>query len=234
MNRHFGLHGVALAAVCGAFFLAETSAEAQQPGRSRLLPNPVSSGGNRLNVRDPLRGQGGGQFGDPRSSGQPHAGVDLTAPLGAPVQVVNDGTVIRSVDTQHRPYSTANDAPLPPDFNGAGNRVTVRHSDGTTSAYFHLSGDQQPRVGERVVAGQIIGTVGRTGNVPANADTHLHFETRNRNNTPVKPEIDGISTTSPARIEMNENAPRQPAPTGPAVTPRRSGTTPQTASFRLR
>lgn len=246
MSRFSLLRCFALAAAAGLYVLSGTAANAQQPGRSRLIPNPVASAGGRVNIPDPQRHQGNGQFRS-RTGGQ-HNGVDLTANAGTPVQAVDGGTVIRSVNTQlpdrtrwnsqQQPYSTAND-PLPPDSNDAGNRVTIRHADGSTSAYFHLSGDGQPSVGDRVVPGQVIGNVGRTGNVPTNADTHLHFETRDRNGTPTRPQIDGIPSTQLQPVTTAPQTPVSSGPislpsTGPAVTPRQAGTSSQTAGFRFR
>lgn len=43
------------------------------------------------------------------------------------------------------------------------------------SKYFHLD-EFSVRNGQRVEAGQQVGTMGRTGNTPAQGDTHLHFE----------------------------------------------------------
>lgn len=51
----------------------------------------------------------------------------------------------------------------------------MRHDDGTLTKYFHLDAFSV-RNGQRVEAGQQIGTMGRTGNTPAQGDTHLHFE----------------------------------------------------------
>ncbi|MDZ4852312.1 MAG: M23 family metallopeptidase [Pirellulaceae bacterium] len=241
MKRFLTSRSLAFTVAFSLCQLSFSTADAQQVGRSRLLPNPVSSGGNRVNIRDPQRGQGGGQFNDPRSGERTHAGVDLTASNEAPVQAVDNGIVIRSVNTQQRTYSTAMDPPLPVDNNGAGNRVTVRHQDGTTSSYFHLTGNQQPSIGERVVEGQVIGAVGRTGNVPSQADTHLHFEYRDRSGTPVRPEIQGVSSTQSTPVQSNYTEPTGRTDlslaansNGPSVTPRHPGATPQTASFRLR
>src|SRR5690606_11839575 len=47
--------------------------------------------------------------------------------------------------------------------------------DGSMTKYFHLD-DISVRNGQRVEAGQQVGTMGRTGNTPAHGDTHLHFE----------------------------------------------------------
>jgi hypothetical protein len=48
-------------------------------------------------------------------------------------------------------------------------------AEGTLTKYFHLD-EFSVRNGQRVEAGQQVGTMGRTGNTPAQGDTHLHFE----------------------------------------------------------
>src|SRR5262249_24575012 len=136
-------------------------------------PNPVAGSDGRLNIWDPSRGQGAGWFHAPRDGHRTHQGVDVTAPEGTPVQSRVDGRVVTSVDFYNPPYSTAQSPPasvVP--YVGAGNRVIVRGSDGCYYSYFHLQGQDQPVVGDRVAAGQVIGYVGRTGNVPAQADSH--------------------------------------------------------------
>ncbi|WP_374652167.1 M23 family metallopeptidase [Dongia sp.] len=77
---------------------------------------------------------------------------------------------------------------------GFGNEVIIRHSDGTYSQYAHLGPAQDERgnaikdekgnngivlqENDEVKAGEQIGAVGKTGNVPDKADPHLHFEVR--------------------------------------------------------
>ncbi len=196
-------------------FVAVTakSLPAQTPGRSSLLPNPVPSAGGRVNISDPQRGQGAGRFNTPRNGGRNHNGVDLTAPVGTPVQAAQGGVVIRSESFTPQPYSTVNTPPLPGignrfdgagnRMNGAGNRVTIQHDDGTYTSYFHLEGGNQPSVGERVVPGQVIGNVGTSGNVPENADPHLHFEVRDNNGNPVEPRF--IETSQPSQTAGNNS-----------------------------
>ncbi len=187
-------------------------------------PNPVAGSDGRLNIYDPSRGQGAGWFQSPRSSGVPHQGVDVAAPVGTPVQSRVDGQVVRSIDYP-APYSTAQTPPatvVPPiPYNAAGNRVVVRGRDGCYYSYFHLQGQDQPAVGTQVVAGQVIGYVGRTGNVPPQADSHLHTEVR-CNGVAVDPNIPRTSAPAPAAanpagnassgatLYFDDNAPRVP------------------------
>lgn len=129
-------------------------ADAQRPEGTLAWPTP----GNRdINQADKPR-EGRGEFGTPRSGGRSHGGIDIQGDVGDPVVAVAGGTVV-----------------VRPNNGAAGNTVHVRHDDGTLSKYFHL--DQfSVRNGQRVEAGQQVGTMGRTGNTPAQGDTHLHFE----------------------------------------------------------
>jgi murein DD-endopeptidase MepM/ murein hydrolase activator NlpD len=91
-----------------------------------------------------------------------HCGVDLAAPLGERVVAVADGIVERverNADAGGR----------------AGRYVRVGHCDGSVvTRYIHLDTIRKDlRPGRRLAAGELIGTVGRTGvveNFP-----HLHF-----------------------------------------------------------
>jgi len=84
-----------------------------------------------------------------------HQGIDFAAPVGTPVRVVGDG-VVEFSGTQR----------------GFGNVVIVRHSRNRSTLYAHLQRIDVQR-GQRVAAGQLIGTVGDTGWATG---THLHFE----------------------------------------------------------
>lgn len=84
-----------------------------------------------------------------------HKGVDYAVPEGTPAGAMADGEVIFAGQR-----------------GGYGNRVEVRHADGTVSAYSHLSGFGV-RVGDSVRAGQPVGRTGSTGNV---SGPHLHLE----------------------------------------------------------
>ena len=67
-------------------------------------------------------------------------------------------------------------------YEGYGNVVQVAVGNGYTALYAHLAG-WRVRVGDRVEAGQRIGTAGCTGSC---SGTHLHFELRLRGQ-PVDP-----------------------------------------------
>lgn len=88
------------------------------------------------------------------SSGR-HTGVDFAAPSGTAVVAAADGVVVFAGGAG--PY---------------GNQVKIKHSDGTTTTYAHLS-SIGVSVGAHVSAGQRIGGVGSTGN---STGPHLHFE----------------------------------------------------------
>jgi hypothetical protein len=102
----------------------------------------------------PLPGYGNGNcnFWEWRGSYN-HRGEDIAAPHGTPIHAVAAGTV-----------STAWDG-------GAGNYVTIRHSNGMASVYMHLSSFQV--YSGWVNAGAVIGYVGSTGN---SSGPHLHLE----------------------------------------------------------
>ena len=96
-----------------------------------------------------------------------HTGVDLTAAPGTPVVAAAAGTV------QFVGYDS-----------GYGNHVVLRHTQGYTSYYAHLSAFAKGlRVGMQVSEGQSLGAVGETG---VATGPHLHFEVR-LNNQPTDP-----------------------------------------------
>ena len=87
--------------------------------------------------------------------GKLHAGIDLAAPEGMPYKAVHAGTV-----TQAGYYG------------GYGYSITVKQADNTEVIYAH-SRRLLVKVGQKVVAGQVIGEVGNTG---YSYGTHLHLE----------------------------------------------------------
>jgi murein DD-endopeptidase MepM/ murein hydrolase activator NlpD len=95
-----------------------------------------------------------------------HDGVDLAAPEGAQVRSIQSGLVVFA-----DPHG------------GYGNLIVVQHSGGVTSHYGHCK-TINVKTGQRVRAGQLLGTVGSTGRVTG---PHLHFEIR-RNGKVLDPE----------------------------------------------
>ncbi len=83
-----------------------------------------------------------------------HRGVDLRARHGANVHAVAAGKVVSSTYNEY-----------------AGNKVAIKHRDGSTSFYYHLS-KRGVNVGDWVRSHQVIGKVGATGRVTG---AHLHF-----------------------------------------------------------
>lgn len=84
-----------------------------------------------------------------------HHGLDFAAPFGQPVLAAVPGTVVAA-------------GPL----GGYGNQVLLAHPDGSRTRYGHMS-RLDVQVGQRVDAGEQIGTVGNTG---VSTGPHLHFE----------------------------------------------------------
>jgi murein DD-endopeptidase MepM/ murein hydrolase activator NlpD len=103
----------------------------------------------------PVRGAFTNDYGDARSGGRVHLGIDIFAPTGTPVAAVKSGT-------------------LSLESGGAGgNAAYVHASDGNSYFYAHFSGYNGG--GRQVSQGEVIGYVGQTGNASA---PHLHFEIR--------------------------------------------------------
>ncbi|WP_435897438.1 M23 family metallopeptidase [Streptomyces tsukubensis] len=99
------------------------------------------------------------------SSGQ-HTGLDFAAPAGTPVKAVGAGTV------KSAGYAGS-----------YGYQVVIELNDGTEVMYAHLS-SINANVGQKVVAGDMVGRVGSTGNSTGN---HLHLEVKTPGGTTIDP-----------------------------------------------
>lgn len=100
-----------------------------------------------------------GDFGEVSASWpRGHAGLDFNGETGDPVYAATDGRV---------QYAEFN-------YGGYGNLVMIMRADGTQTRYAHLDKIKVSK-GERVSAGDLIGTMGNTGN---SSGSHLHFEVR--------------------------------------------------------
>jgi peptidoglycan hydrolase-like protein with peptidoglycan-binding domain len=106
-----------------------------------------------------------------RGSGRVHLGVDIGAAEGTPLRAVATGRI--SQIYRDRPGSLS------------GNGLKITTADGTYFFYAHLASIAPGiDVGVPVRAGQVIGTIGNTGNA---AITHLHFEIHPRGGAAVNP-----------------------------------------------
>lgn len=102
-------------------------------------------------------------FGDPRSGGRTHEGLDMMSPRGTPVISPTEAVVL----------STGV-------WTGAGNYVSTANPGGETFVYMHLDKIADLTPGQILQPGGLIGYVGNTGNA-AGGPTHLHFEVRDNN-----------------------------------------------------
>lgn len=132
-------------------------------------------------------------FGASRDGGSRlHMGVDLMAPQLTPVVAVADGVVTRIEHSAGR----------------AGVYVAIGHDDGWSSWYIHLNNDSfgtddgqgvgvrtDLQVGSRVVAGELIGWVGDSGNAETTAP-HLHFELHLPSGEPIDPYASVVAAES--------------------------------------
>ena len=97
-------------------------------------------------------------WGDARSEGRTHEGIDILAPLGTPVRAAADGRIVKFFESER-------------------GGVTIYQFDASERFvyyYAHLNSRAANVVeGDMVRQGDIIGYVGMTGNAPI---PHLHFE----------------------------------------------------------
>jgi murein DD-endopeptidase MepM/ murein hydrolase activator NlpD len=95
-----------------------------------------------------------------------HTGLDMSAPSGTPIQSVANGVVTET------------------GYDGSyGNKTVVTLDDGTEIWYCHQT-SFLTSVGDSVRGGEVIGTVGSTGN---STGPHLHIEVRPGGGDPVDP-----------------------------------------------
>lgn len=117
-----------------------------------------------------------------------HAGVDYSASLGTPVYAVAEGTVIVS---SFDPFS--------------GNKIAIKHKDGSSSWYLHLS-SRGVHAGSRVVARQVIA---RSGNTGRSTGPHLHFGFKQPNGTWMNPLTKRMIATPKLQGERLEKLKKQ-------------------------
>lgn len=138
-----------------------TAVQAASAAENKTASPPTPS----VNFKWPVQGPVLSGFG-PKGQGLSNDGVNIGAPKGAPVIAAGNGIVVYAGN----------------EMKGFGNLVLIRHQGGWVTAYAHLD---RALVNKDAVVdqGDMIGTVGKTGNVPS---PQLHFETR-YNGKPVDP-----------------------------------------------
>ena len=142
---------------------------APQPAPAATVSSPPAveeAGPPPSDMAWPVKGPVLSGFG-PKGQGLNNDGINIGAPKGSPVVASAGGTVVYAGN----------------EMKGFGNLVLIRHGGGWVSAYAHL--DRVLVNKDAVVArGDMIGTVGKTGNVPS---PQLHFEVRH-DGKPVDPQ----------------------------------------------
>ena len=141
-----------------AEFARRRPAELEQIAEARRVDHEV--GGWRQSFRWPATGRLSGFFGSQRVyQGKPgayHSGTDIAVPAGTPFHAPADGVVVLAATTP---------------FTLEGNLLIVDHGMGLNSAFLHCQ-SLEVKVGDRVVQGQRLGTVGQTGRATG---PHLHW-----------------------------------------------------------
>ena len=93
---------------------------------------------------------------------RPHHGIDYGAPTGTPIESAGSGVV------KYAGWK-----------GGYGKYIEIKHSNGYTTAYGHLSRiGKGVRAGSKVDQGQVVGYVGSTG---LSSGPHLHYEVKVNN-----------------------------------------------------
>ncbi|MGH8983154.1 MAG: M23 family metallopeptidase [Acidimicrobiia bacterium] len=103
-------------------------------------------------------------FGEPRSGGRTHEGIDIFAPLHRTNIAVVGGTIDQRFDP------------------AGGNTIWLTDSAGTRFVYMHL--ETFAGVERTVAAGEVIGYTGNTGNA---SGYHTHFEVRPNGGSAINP-----------------------------------------------
>ncbi len=125
---------------------------------------PAAGRKSFMQLQWPVQGKITSRFG--HRGRRTHDGIDIAAPEGTPIHAAAAGEVV---------YADQRLA-------GYGKLIIIRHRHSQFTAYAHNQRNLV-RKGARVVAGDVIARVGKTGNT---STPHLHFEIR-RGSTPVDP-----------------------------------------------
>jgi murein DD-endopeptidase MepM/ murein hydrolase activator NlpD len=157
------------------------------PASAAALEPPASNGAPAAQTRSsgaflwPVRGHVLAPYGS-GTDGTHNDGINIGAPRGTAVQVVDTGVVAY----------TGNE------LRGYGNLILVKHANGWISAYAHCDLMLVKR-GEKVARGQVIARVGSTGNV---SEPQLHFELRRGNHA-----VDPREFLAPLPTAMKDSPP---------------------------
>ncbi len=144
---------------------APSEAAEEEPAEETAAEVPVQETAGAAAFTAPVEGEAVAAFSDTEltynaalGDWRTHNGVDLAANLGDEVHAAKDGEVL----------TISNDVLL-------GTTVTLNHGDGLMTVYGNLNPEVAVAQGDRVEAGQVIGTVGESANGEQNEGAWLHF-----------------------------------------------------------
>ena len=140
-------------------------AKAKHTPTKQAIKVPKSAQGKRF--ARPVSGKVIENFG-PTKSGAHNDGINISAKAGTPILAADKGTVAYAGN----------------DLKGYGNLILLKHDNGWFTAYAHAD-KISVKKGAVIKAKQVIGTVGKTGNVKT---PQLHFEVRYKTK-PVDPKL---------------------------------------------
>ena len=155
-SRPNGMHEIVFEPRSSEYYILRVQPELLRGGRFRIRVTETAS------LAFPVEGAGPGDiwsfFGDPRDGGaRLHHGIDIFAPRGTPLLASGDSTVIR-VGQRER-----------------GGNIVVLHDEARDLLLYYAHLDEYlVRRGERVTAGDVVGTMGNTGNA-VTTPPHLHI-----------------------------------------------------------
>ena len=151
MKKQFLLVSLFTLAAVSFSFTGKPSHKSHRKAVSKSLDFPVA--GMRSNI--------GGFWGDSRDGGvRKHKGIDIFAKKGTAVVAVSDGVIVKKAKT-----------PI------GGKTLWLKPNRYSWTAYYAHLDKQLVKRGQRVRKGQVIGTVGNTGNART-TPSHLHFGIR--------------------------------------------------------
>ncbi|MGB0935594.1 MAG: peptidoglycan DD-metalloendopeptidase family protein [Alphaproteobacteria bacterium] len=127
----------------------------QSEEKKQALPKPKSRAHKKFLW--PLKGKVISSYGK-KQKGLRNDGMNIQAAEGATIKAIENGVIAYAGN----------------ELRGFGNLILIKHADRWSSAYGHL-GTILVKRGQHVDRGQVIGTVGSSGNVK---DPQLHFELR--------------------------------------------------------
>lgn len=137
------------------------------------------------------------KFGEKITDPEGHTGIDLYQPVGTPVYAAEGGDILAAGIINNIYGNSA-----------YGNCILIDHKNGLYTFYAHLN-TILVKVGQSVITGAKIGTVGVTGNTTG---PHLHFEIRNNPKWNRKNFIDPeLYIGTPQSIIINTDEPFLPS-----------------------